>query len=269
MVKFPDKGPKKPLPKILTLDIETFPLESYTWGTIEQNVGLEQIKTEASIASFGAKWLGKRELIYMHTGGRGQKKVRDDSILMAPLWNLLHEADIVVGQNVASFDLKWIRGKLIRYGHTPPAAFQVYDTLSMARRHFRFTSNKLAWQSEYLTDTPKSKHKKFPGFELWLECLADNPVAWAEMRKYNLRDVVATEKLYLRQRAWTGGPNMGAFDLAATTRCVHCGSTNVKADGHKILSVGVYTQYRCEDCGGWSRGRKMLNDKITREAKLA
>jgi hypothetical protein len=33
-------------PKIATLDIETCPLESYTWGLWKQNVGLNQIKTE-------------------------------------------------------------------------------------------------------------------------------------------------------------------------------------------------------------------------------
>ena len=74
--------------KVLVLDIETFPLESYTWGIWEQNVGLEQIKTEATIASFGAKWLGKKELIFAHTGGRGAAEVRDDRILMPPLWNI-------------------------------------------------------------------------------------------------------------------------------------------------------------------------------------
>lgn len=257
-------------PKILTLDIETFPLESYTWGIFEQNVSLDQIKTEASIACFGAKWLGKSELIYAHTGGRGPDKVRDDSVLMQPLWNLLHKADIIVAQNGQAFDLKWINARLLVYGYGPYSPIKIYDTLLTAKRHFRFTSNKLAWQSKYLTDSPKDEHKKFPGFELWLECLKDNPAAWAEMKKYNLRDIVATEKLYLRQRAWAQShPNVSTYDWSLATTCPRCGSPNVEADGYRTLTAGVYVQYRCNDCGAWSRGKEMMTDRETRKVKLA
>ena len=63
-------------PKILVIDIETSPLESWTWGIWDQNVSLEQIKTEWTILSFAAKWLGKRPILYADTGGRGVKKVR-------------------------------------------------------------------------------------------------------------------------------------------------------------------------------------------------
>ena len=255
--------------KVLVLDIETFPLESYTWGIWEQNVGLEQIKTEATIASFGAKWLGKKELIFAHTGGRGAAEVRDDRILMPPLWNLLHKADMVVAQNGNAFDMKWINARLLVHGYGPYSPVKLYDTLLVAKRFFRFTSNKLAWQSKYLTDTPKDEHKKFPGFELWLECMKDNPAAWAEMKKYNLRDVVATEKLYLKQRAWASNhPNLGTYDWSLATVCPRCASSNVEADGYKTLQAGVYVQYHCLDCGAWSRGKEMMTDKETRKVKL-
>jgi hypothetical protein len=50
-------------PRILFLDIETAPLQSYHWGLWDQNIGLEQIGTEWSILSFSAKWLGERRVI--------------------------------------------------------------------------------------------------------------------------------------------------------------------------------------------------------------
>ena len=49
-------------PKILCFDIETLPLESYTWGLFDQNVGLNQIKTDWAALSIAAKWLGEDEV---------------------------------------------------------------------------------------------------------------------------------------------------------------------------------------------------------------
>jgi len=255
---------------ILTLDIETSPLESYTWGLWDQNVGLEQIKTEWSILSYSAKWLDSKKVIYQDTGGRGPKRVRDDKCLMLPLWKLLDTADIVVAQNGQRFDLKKINARMIQHGLGPYSPVKVVDTLLAAKKHFGFTSNKLGWMSKYLTETPKDEHKKFPGFELWTECLKDNPAAWAEMRKYNVRDVIATEELYIKLRPWISShPNVGAFHEDSETRCPKCGSTHVQSRGKAVLQQGVYKRFQCQDCGGWSRGKTMELDLKKRRSLLA
>lgn len=243
---------------ILVIDIETAPLESYTWGLWEQNVGVEQIKTEWSILSYAAKWVGKKGegVIYADTGGRGAAKVRNDKVLMEGIWNLLNSADIVVAQNGARFDLKKINSRLLLSGYLPYSPVRVVDTLLVAKRHFGFTSNKLAWQSKYLTDTKKSEHKKFPGFELWLECLADNPKAWAEMRKYNIADVLATEQLYLKQRPWiTNHPNIGTYADSEEAVCPKCGSPELQSRGEAVTQQGRFKRYHCQGCGGWSRSK--------------
>ena len=146
--------------KALVIDIETAPLESYTWGIWDQNVGLDQIKTEWSILSYAAKWVGVKEVFFNHTGGRGAKKVRDDKPLMADLWNILDTADIVVAQNGARFDIKKINARLVIHGFGPYSPIRVIDTLSVAKKHFGFTSNKLAWMSKYLTETKKKRAQK-------------------------------------------------------------------------------------------------------------
>lgn len=257
-------------PRILVLDIETAPLESYTWGIWEQNVGLDQIKTEWSILAFAAKWVGKRGVIYKDTSGRGAKHVRDDKKLVGEIWSLLDQADIVVAQNGVRFDVKKINSRLVMHGLGPYSPIRVVDTLNVAKKHFAFTSNKLEWQSKHLTDSPKSKHKKFPGFELWLECLADNPAAWAEMEKYNKQDVVATEKLYITQRPWIAQhPNLGTYSDRAQASCPKCDSTNLQARGYTVMQQGKYQRYQCQACGGWSRGKQMLIPLKTRREKLA
>lgn len=256
-------------PKILTLDIETVPLESYTWGIWEQNVGLEMIKTEQSILSFAGKWLDKKTVIYADTMGRGAKKVRDDKKLVGEIWKLLDAADIVVAQNGQRFDIKKINSRLIQHGFGPYSPVKVVDTLLVAKRHFAFTSNKLEWQSKYLTDSPKSKHKQFPGFELWAECLKDNPKARAELKKYNKQDVISTEKLYLKQRPWIANhPNLGTYSTEDGPTCPNCNSPDVHKSGVRVLQQGTYTRFHCQNCGGWSRSKQMLASLPIRKAKL-
>lgn len=243
-------------PRILVLDIESSPVEAYVWGLWDQNVGIDFVKTDWTILSYAAKWLGDKQVMYADTGGRGADKVRDDAPLLGDLWNLLHEADLVIAQNGKKFDMRKINARLIVHGMTPPSPYKVVDTLLGARKYFAFTSQKLAWTSKYLTDTPKAEHKKFPGFELWVECLADNPLAWAEMKKYNKQDVVATEQVYLRLRPWLGThPNISA----GAGQCPACRTGKTEAIGRHTMPSGIaYTRLWCGDCGHWARGKQII-----------
>lgn len=260
----------KTRPRVLVIDIETAPIEGYVWGIWEQNVGLEQIKTEWSILSYCAKWLNEPKLMFDHTGGRGARKVRDDRKLLKGIWALLDEADIVVAQNGQKFDVKKINARLIVNGHKPYSPIRIVDTLLVAKKHFGFTSNKLAWQSMYLTDTPKSEHKKFPGFELWKECLADNPAAWREMKKYNCIDVVSTEKVYLKQLPWIKShPNIGAYRAHHGVQCPKCGSHKLQRRGYEVTQQSRFARLKCTSCGGWSREKQSLIEKTARAALLA
>jgi uncharacterized protein YprB with RNaseH-like and TPR domain len=260
-------------PRILVADIETSPLELYGWKLFDENFNLEQIKTDWTILSFSAKWVGEKKIIYMDTGGRGVDKVRDDRILMQPLWDLLNEADIVVAQNGKKFDVRKIRARLIAHGFPPPSPFRVVDTMLVARKYFAFTSQKLAYTSKLLAKNyKKDEHKEFPGFELWAEVLKDNPKAWAVMKRYNKKDILATEEVYLTTRAWDDQhPNLGTFSAAEQHICPHCGSENVigRNGWREVKQQGVYKRYQCKDCKGWSRGKIMQNPIEKRRTQLA
>jgi DNA-directed RNA polymerase subunit RPC12/RpoP len=147
----------------------------------------------------------------------------------------------------------------------------VIDTLLIAKEVAKFTSNKLAWLSEYLTDTPKDEHNEFPGMALWTECLKGNKRAWAVMKKYNCIDVPATEKLYLRLRPYMiGHPNVAAYYTDDKVRCPRCASTKlVKLDKPAFTQSGQYTRYQCSDCGGFARSRYTENSKAKRLSLLA
>lgn len=257
-------------PRIVTIDIETAPLQSYHWGLWDQNIGLNQIGSEWTILSFAAKWLGNDLVIYKDTSGHGVDNVRNDLPLLSDLWSILNDADVVVAQNGKAFDVKKINSRLLMADFEPYSPIKIVDTMLVAKKHFSFTSNKLEWMSDHLTSLKKSDHKMFPGFELWAECLKDNPDAWAEMRKYNCRDTVATEELYLKLRPWVEGhPNVAAYFETDSVACPKCGSLDVQMRGLAYTQSGQYHRYQCKPCGGWARSRYTLNSTSKRRSILS
>jgi len=257
-------------PKILVLDIETAQFDVRTWGLWDQNIGLNQIQKETSILSYAAKWLGQKPIMYADTSGRGAEQTRNDWNLLDQLWHLLDAADIVVAQNGVAFDVKRVNARLVASGFGPYSPIRIIDTRLVAKRHFAFSSNKLEWMAKWLTGEPKDDHKKYPGMELWDECLRDNPDAWKYMKKYNIKDTILCEKVYLALRPWMDQhPNLGAYTLDQAMVCPKCGSKKLEARGTRSLQQGMYQRYQCQKCLGWSRGKVMLLPIAKRRSMLA
>jgi predicted RNA-binding Zn-ribbon protein involved in translation (DUF1610 family) len=257
-------------PKILLLDIESAPILAYVWSLWDQNVGLNQINREWCVLSFCAKWLGEDAITYEDNSRQRDKE--DDTRIIRKLWKLLDKADIVVGHNAKKFDVRKIQARFLLLGMPPPSPFKVVDTLLEARRHFAMTSAKLEFLTDKLCTTHKKlNHGKFAGFTLWRECLAGNQEAWAEMKTYNIADVLSLEELYLILRPWMQGhPNVANYDEDDTEdahKCPACGSSDVIRKGTRSTQVGKYTRYHCK-CGHWSRGRVMTSSKQHRKNLL-
>jgi predicted RNA-binding Zn-ribbon protein involved in translation (DUF1610 family) len=253
-------------PRIVTLDVETFPNLVFTWGLFQQNVGVNQIVRDWSLASVCWKWLDEKKAHYLDCSANPL----DDGPLLEKIWEVLDSADIVVGQNSKHFDIRKINARLIENGYRPPSPYKQIDTKVEARKVAMFTSNRLEWLSAHLSDVPKDKHKDFPGFELWSECLNGNPKAWAAMRRYNPIDVLATEKVYLKLRPWIEGhPNIANYLPGQTApACPKCGSENIQHRGTARTQTGIYRRMQCIACGGWSRSRYTLNTIAERRALL-
>src|ERR1700688_513244 len=159
-------------PKVLVLDIETAPIVAHVWGLFDQNIGLNQVKSDWHILSFSAKWLGDspNKIIYMDQ--QNSKNIEDDRKLLQKIWELLDECDILLTQNGKKFDHKKINARFVINGMQPPNSYKHIDTLVLAKKHFGFTSNKLEYMSDKLCVKYKKQTKrKFAGFELWKECL--------------------------------------------------------------------------------------------------
>lgn len=235
--------------KILIIDIETAPNIAYVWGAWKQNVGQNQWVQKSHILSFAAKWLDQDVIIYE------ENRKKNDRKIVASMFKLLDEADVVVAHYGKKFDLPTIIGRGAIHGLTPPSPYIVVDTKEVASREFRLVSNSLANLCEELGLPRKSEHKKFPGFELWLGCLRGDEEAWKEMKEYNIDDVIALESLYLRLRPYIRNhPNIGRPNSEGALECPKCSSSSIQLRGYYTSNAGIsYHRYVCNDCGGWSR----------------
>jgi transposase len=250
-------------PKILFIDIELKPILAQVWQLWDNNVGLPQIQEDWSILSFCAKWGHSEEIIY-HDLSEAED-FEDDYELLEILWDLLNEADFVVGQNSKRFDVKKINARLILNGFPKPSSFRQIDTFEIAKRQFGFTSNKLQYMTEKLCKMYKKRtHQQFPGHLLWSECLKGNPEAWKEMRDYNIDDVRSLEELYGILASWDNTlPNFDVYIDAVPDM------SEWIEDGFVYTNLGKFQRYRNLRTGVQRKGRTNLLSKEKRTSLLA
>ncbi len=257
--------------KVLTLDIENFPCLVYSWGLGEQHIPLEFLVRDWTVCAWAAKWLHEDKVIYMDN--RNSKNLFDDKHLIKELIKLINQADIIIGQNVKSFDLRKIAARADFHKLRPFRPAKVTDILTEERRVFALTSHKLAHKTERNVKYKKLKHQQFPGFDLWKACMNDFLIlpkseqlrAFKEMEVYCKHDVLSTEERYVSVRGWIRTQHMGPID--GVDRC-KCGSTNLRQEGYANTDAGRFRIYSCKDCGKWPRSSINLLTKRQKQARL-
>lgn len=253
--------PKLAGPKVLIFDIETAPILAHVWGLWDNNVALNQIDSDWHVMSWSAKWLGAPHTDVMYMDQRNATHIEDDKAILQEIWNLLNEADVVITQNGKNFDQKKLNARFIINGFQPPSSYKHIDTKIIASKHFGFTSNKL----EYMTDKlnkkyKKLKHNKFPGHEMWTQCLKGNLAAWKEMETYNKHDVLALEELYEILIPWDNAINFNIYHDEEDHVC-KCGSTTFIKNGFYYTSSGKFQKHKCKSCGAEYRDKNNLFSK--------
>lgn len=246
---------EKPVkPKILFYDIETTPLLSYTWGLWEQNV--IEVKEEWHILSFAYKFDGDKEVkvVSLPNFPGYHKNKSNDRQIVKKLWQLFNESDIVVGHNSDEFDNKKVQARFLKHGLPPPRPFKTVDTKKIAKRYFKFDSNKLDNLGKYLRLGEKLKTG---GFELWLGCMKGDMNAWKTMCEYNKQDVVLLEKVYKTMLPYIQNhPNMNTY-LGTSLNCPNCGKLALQKRGLSHTRTTTCQRYQCTGCGAWSSGNKI------------
>lgn len=244
------------VPKILTIDIETAPNLAYVWGLWDQNVGLSQIVETGEVMCFSAKWYDSKEIIHYSNFEHGHEA------MIQAAHDLMSRAEILVHFNGKNFDVKWLHREFVLAGLNPPSPHRDIDLLTVVKSRFKFASNKLDHVSQELGLGSKTSHS---GFDLWVKCMANDPKAWALMKRYCSNDVKLTEKLYDRLRPWIKGhPHIGFYADRDQLCCPNCGGTDLRPDDTYAAHVIKYNRYQCNGCGAWSRGGEHSRQAVTR-----
>lgn len=231
--------------RILIIDIETKPNIVHTWGLFDQNVGLSQIVERGGTICFAAKWYAEPTITFRSDHHDGHDEMVHEA------WRLMDTADIIVGYNHRAFDVKHLHREFILAGLGPPAPHKDIDLLLVARRRFRFASNKL---DNVARELGVGFKVKTDGHELWRGCMDGDDKAWRIMRKYNRHDVVLTEEVYDRLRPWVPNhPNLNMYRGITVSACHACGSDRLEDAGFKYTQTRAYPQFRCTTCGSYSQ----------------
>ena len=230
-------------PKVLTLDIETSPALAYVWGLFDVNVSVSQIVAPSRMLCFAGKWLGEKRTTFVSEYHDGKKT------MVQTMWDMINEADIIVGYNHVRFDIPHINREFMLAGLVPPSPVQHIDLLSVMRRNFKMMSNKLG----YVTNAVGLDTKLDTGGQaLWNDVMQNDPQAWEKFKRYNIQDVVITEQLFQLLSPWIKAPHAGLW-TGNMSSCYTCGSTKLVAHGVTRSKSAAWPLTQCADCGAWNK----------------
>ena len=234
------------------MDLEVAPNTAHVWGIYDQNISINQLLESSYTLCYAAKWYGNDKLYFKSVYKHG----KDD--MLQSIHALMDEADAIVHYNGSRFDIPIIHKEFLLNGMSPPAPSKQIDLLQVARRQFRFVSNKLDYVSQALGLGKKVAHE---GHELWIKCLNKDPQAWKTMEKYNKNDVVLLENVYQRFKPWIKNHlNLSVLSEDGLV-CPNCGGKHHQKRGYAVTTNAKYQRFQCQGCGNWFRGTKSISHK--------
>lgn len=229
-------------PKILFFDIETLPNQGFIWNTRDP-VGHHMISKFEAILTIGYKWAGKKGKVLI------AKKPYDDKDILKEFLAILEEADYIIGHYSDKFDIKYIAYRLMINNLKPFPLVKSIDTYKMAKRHFKFVSNRL----DFIGKSLGVGRKNPMSWTDWEQCAAGDKAAIHKMAKYNYQDVVLLENVFFAMlpHAPSCILNHNLFAKDPACLCSACGSAKIQFRGKIVNKTTIKRRFQCQDCGQW------------------
>lgn len=238
--------------KTLIYDIEVSARLGWYYGAYDVTP-IKEMKPP-TLLSVAWKWLGDKEGHCLTLYDRRGIDPYDDKLLVTELWNLLDQCEIAIGHNNRRFDDKVANYFFIKHDMTPPSPYKEFDTLQTAKKYFKFDCNKLDYLGKLLTGGGKTETTYG---DVWEDLMFGNHKEQKRasdlMKKYNLNDVLVTEKIYNKMLPWaTNHPNMALY-AGQETICPRCGcSSEFEVKSYRRTGMQINAiQYRCKRCGAY------------------
>jgi uncharacterized protein YprB with RNaseH-like and TPR domain len=240
-----------PKPRIAFFDIETAPITGLTWTMYEANV-FHVIKPTYMLC-YSIKWSDRKGVktrsLDQYPGYELDRSC--DKALATELHaDMSTENMLICAHNGDAFDIKKMQARFAVHDLPPIPPSKTIDTLKIARRNFKFDSNKLDNIGRYLGLGRKLPHT---GKDLWVGCMNGDPKSLATMRRYNAQDCRLLEAVYHKIAPYhPTHPDLTAYSLEPG--CPVCQSTNIQNRGVNVAKTRRTQRLHCQDCGHWFSG---------------
>jgi len=248
--------------KILVLDIETQRGVWESFAPKTEFLPAARCLVPPRILCAAAKWVGDQKMMFTHAWRDDDAEAMTKMLTTIHRW--MNEADIIITYNGDRFDLQWCEQACSTVGLPRIKPYKSVDLIKIGRRKFGagLAYKSLDWSARMYLRESKLAHG---GRDLWHDIRhgtkAERTAASRTMREYNERDVELTERLYLDVYLPYTPVNLGLFRQHADDDellvCTTCGTAGkLVRDGMTYTNAFAYQLYRCESCGGISRGKR-------------
>jgi len=251
-------------PTIVVFDIETMVKKAFLFRAGKQYVNADNFTDENKMICWSAKVLGDSKSY--HDCMTPEEAInKDHSRIVKSLWDVLSQADFTISHNGINFDLPMVNTFFLKDKLGLPGKFRNIDTCAIARRTFKFESNRLDYIVRYLG---LNSGKSDTDFQLWIDCYNGDKKALKKMQDYNINDIVILEDLYNAMVPYIPNfYNMGVWGDVDERVCPYCRSTNFKENGYVYSPNGKFHSYRCE-CKAIFRSKLNLLSKEKKTAQF-
>lgn len=256
-------------PKILVFDTETAAATALTFGRFKVNLSQDNILDNGGWLLCACwRWLGSNTTESINLT-QEEVLAKDDSRIVAKLWELYEQADAVLAHNSQGFDHKVVQTRAIYNGFPPLPQVKVLDTLQLVKKYLKLPSNRLDAIGEFFG---LGRKISTGGISLWRKVQEGDEEAMGQMVEYCLQDVDLLYDVYLRTRQLgRAGSDFNAalYFNDELVRCRVCGSSEVEATGRTTeTALNVFDEMRCNECGAVHRHRTAKTTKEKRKSLL-
>jgi len=231
--------------KRLFFDLETSPCIGFFWKPgYKLNISHDNIISENAVICASYKWQDEKK-VHTLTWNKG-----DDKKLLEKFLPIAMRADEIIAHNGDRYDIPWLNTRALKHGIGPVPIWKTVDTLAIARKRFRFNSNRLDYIGKFLFGEGKIE----TSFGLWRDIVMNNcPKAMKKMVKYCEKDVVLLQNVWEEiEKYHNVKSHVGVLAGKERWSCPHCASENVsKSKTRTTAGGGIQHQMKCNDCGSY------------------
>jgi predicted PolB exonuclease-like 3'-5' exonuclease len=216
----------------LIWDIETSPCIGMFWRPgWKVSISHDNIIKESAIICICYKWEGEKKVHSLEWNDG------DDKALCEQFLEIANQADELIAHNGDKFDLPWLQARCIYHGLDPTPIFNTVDTLVIARRRFKFNSNRLDYLGKHLLGEGKIETE----FGLWKAILLENcSKAMAKMVRYCKKDVELLERVWHKLQPYhKPKTHVGRLNGRDKWTCPFTGSENVIKSKTRFTAAGA------------------------------